>query len=435
MTDKPTPNARDQERIEIFRSSKSRQETATRLDMPSDYIPKLRARLEKKYGIKLPRYKVKDGRTFHTGDNPLAEKPEIYYEGWTADDCIKRLIEVVNEYPDKAISRNFFRTHSTISESTWDRYFGTFEGFKEQAGIKLSRQQHTLEKNIAMHASMDHYRAMNDIKGDWGEAYLRPDRKRFQTIMVINDLHDKEVDRFWLRVMLDTARRVQPEIISINGDLFDLPEFGRFHVDPRDWDVVGRIKFVHENILQPLREVCPSAQIDLNEGNHEYRLLRHMCDATPAMKVLLSDLHNMTIPQLLGLDEFEINYNSISDLAAKTVRDIKNELAKNYKSYHGCFMTHHFKEGMAYGMPGCNAHNHKHIATPLYSEVFGSYEWHQIGCGHMRSAVYCNGNMWSMGLELAHIDVEKKFVLQEYVPVGETLAVVGGKYYTRGEEE
>jgi hypothetical protein len=35
------------------------------------------------------------------------------------------------------------------------------------------------------------------------------------------------------------------------GDIFDLPEFGKYGVDPREWDVVGRIKFAHENILAP----------------------------------------------------------------------------------------------------------------------------------------------------------------------------------------
>jgi hypothetical protein len=48
--------------------------------------------------------------------------------------------------------RNYFRNNGRISDATWNRHFGTFEEFKRQAGIKLTRQQHGLERHIAKHA-------------------------------------------------------------------------------------------------------------------------------------------------------------------------------------------------------------------------------------------------------------------------------------------
>ena len=99
--------------------------------------------------------------------------------------------------------------------------------------------------------------------------------------------------------------------------MFDLPEFSRFTQDPRDWDVVGRIRWVHK-FLEDLREAAPDTEITFLEGNHEYRLLRHLAEASPAMRAVLSDLHHMTVPDLLGITKYEINYVAPADLATFT---------------------------------------------------------------------------------------------------------------------
>lgn len=364
-------------------------------------------------------------------DEPLSEDPSKFKD-WDAESCLAELRRVAEIDPDKVISRNYFRVHSQISESTWSRHFGVFEEFKRQAGIKLTRQQHQLERQIAKHASVDHYRAMSAEQASYAENYLRPHGGRFQTMLIASDLHDINVDRFWLKVFLDSARRIQPEVIVLNGDVWDALEFGRYTVDPREWDVVGRIKFIHDSILRPLREACPNAQIDWIGANHEFRLFRHLADATPALRAILSDLHGFTIGSLLGLDKFEINYIAKSDLAAYRLTDIKSEIAKDYKVYFNAYVTNHFPEGMRLGMPGSNGHCHKFKVTPCYNEMFGSYSWVQTGCGHVRDASYTNGEIWDMGFLIVHVDTQTSSVNQEYVPITD-FAVVGGKYYLRNQ--
>ena len=216
-------------------------------------------------------------------DSPMSEDSAKFMEHWGPEECIAELRRISELDTERVVSRNYFRNHSAISESTWNRYFGTFEEFKRQAGVKLSRQQHAHERHIAKHASVDHYRLMNVERQDWADKYTRTNNNRFKTILTCSDLHDIEIDPFYLRVLVDTAQRVQPDVIVLAGDIFDLPEFGKYGVDPREWDVVGRIKFAHEQILGPLREACPEAQIDFIEGNHEARLLRQLADATPAL--------------------------------------------------------------------------------------------------------------------------------------------------------
>lgn len=380
------------------------------------------------------------------GSKPLSETlkgdaievPEEVQEKMTAEDCCIILRGMAHNDPNRVISRNYFRVHSGIKESTWNRHYGTFHEFKRQAGIVLSRHVHRLERELAKHASADHYRAMSEARLDLDKAYLRPSSKRWQTALIVSDIHDIDCDPFALRVLIDTALRASGIIskVILGGDLFDLPEFGKWQQDPREWGVVERIKFVHEEVLSPLREACPEAEFVLVEGNHEARLLRHLADATPAMRAVLSDLHGFTITKLLGLDEFEVNYYGRGDLAARTwtQKDHREELSKNWYTIHNCFLIHHFPEGMKKNMPGCHGHHHKHQVWPFESPLFGSYEWHQLGAMHIRAASYTDGQKWSNGFALVHFDTNNRLTNVEYVTITD-FCYVGGKPYERTKDE
>jgi hypothetical protein len=360
--------------------------------------------------------------------------PDDVQAKFRREDCSKILRTMCEQDPNRVVSRNYFRVWSGINESTWNRHFGTFQEFKRQAGIVLSRQVHKLEREIAKHASVDHYRKLTEEAGSWGETYVRPSGKRFQTLLVASDLHDVECDPFALRVFLDTAQRVQPETVVLGGDVWDLPEFGRYFVHPRTWDVSGRMKFVHTDILAPLRSACPSAQIDLISGNHEQRLLRHLADQTPALMCVLDELLGLSLADLFGLKKYEVNLIAKSDLSSWTKKDQDKEIHRNFKIYNGCFLVHHFKEGMRKNFPGCHGHSHKHLSWSFESPQFGAYEWHQLGCMHKRDAGYTDGERWSLGFALVHIDTQKLYTNVEYVPITDH-AVVGGRYYLRGEKE
>ena len=367
-----------------------------------------------------------------TSDNPLSEIAIPKLQQGTKEETLADLRSLAESNPEQVITRNYYRIKGKYSESTWSRYWGTFHEFKRRAGIILSRQQHSLEKQIAKHASVEHYKELDKHRKNYGNRYDKPNPKRFKQVFIISDLHDKNIDQFYLSVLLDTLDRVQPDIICLNGDVFDLPEFSKYLVDPREWDVVGRIKFVHEHILGPIRKICPNAQIDFIEGNHEFRLLKHLADATPALRAVLSDLHGFTVASLLGLDKFEVNYIAKGDLGVYSLSDMHREIAKNYKVYFDSFIVSHEAGAKNLGFPGVNGHHHKTVVESLYNEHFGSYNWIQCGAGHKLDASYCHPK-WQQGFVIATCDTQSRQTVFDTVTFSEEFAVVGGVFYERAK--
>jgi hypothetical protein len=215
--------------------------------------------------------------------------------------------------------------------------------------------------------------------------------------------------------------------------MLDLPEFGRYNVDPRTWDVLGRIEWMHK-FLGELRESCPETHIVYLEGNHEFRIIRHMAEATPALRTVLGDLHGFTVASLLKLDEYEIEYVAKADLRAWTNRDVKRELHSNSYLLWGQLLGDHFPDGIKQGIPGWNGHHHQLKITPLYNRRFGSSQWVQLPSGHVGNAEYCNGEKWNTGFMVVHADTHTGHSVFEPIEVRD-FACVGGEYYYRHENE
>jgi hypothetical protein len=114
--------------------------------------------------------------------------------------------------------------------------------------------------------------------------------------------------------------------------------------------------------------------------------------------------------------------------------EMKREVGKNYLILWNSLLVHHFPAGREMGIPGCHGHHHSHIVWPHYTQQYGASEWHQLGCGHIRAAEYCNGQKWSNGFIICHVDTKTLKTNFEYVEVRD-IAVVGGQYYQRRASE
>ncbi len=363
----------------------------------------------------------------------LSERERKYDPNATAEDCLADLRALQEKFPDTFITRRFYRKNGTFSDATWDTRFGTFQEFRKQARLELSRGQQELELRIAKHASLDTRRGfMEQEVLPWNGKYERDFSGRWQTMIVASDFHDKDTDPFALEVFLETCKRVAPSIICLAGDVFESYEFSRFDKDPRRWDAAGRLAWVRDNLFKRIRDACPNAQIDLLAGNHEHHLLRHMSERTPEMRAILSDFMGLTFADLLGLKAFEINLRCQHDLAAFKPSEIREEIKKNRKTYSGCVTVDHYPDQkFSFGTSWVAGHTHKFALHTHCNEVIGSVWGITNGCMAIADNSYTDKNRNQNGFSIIHIDAHNKKAIAEPVIFTDNACMVGGVRYER----
>lgn len=364
---------------------------------------------------------------------PLLSEKKVFDPDAKTDELLRDLRNLQEKNPEKYITRRFYREHGTYSDSTWDCKFGTFHEFRRQAGLELSRGQQKLEKQIAKHASEDVHRGFYEAEVlPWLGRYAKEHgSKRWQTALIGSDFHDKDTDPFALNVFLETAARVQPDIVCLAGDVFDLYDFSRFDKDPRQSNLVEAFRYVKDNIFSPLRASCPNTQIDFLIGNHEHRLLRHFAERTPYLKVLLSDLMGLSLADMFGIREHQINLISKNDLWAYKAVDIRKQAGRNYATYWDNLLVVDHYGDRAFGTYQVSGHTHR----PGFkggANVNGPHWW------------WCNGAMARTDTEywgrlaqasnsfcMVHCDTVNRQCLLEPILFSDYSCMVGGIRYDR----
>lgn len=356
----------------------------------------------------------------------------------TAEALVKDLLEIQNRFPDTNITRDFYRSNSVYSDD-WSKLFGTFQEFKRQAGLLATRAQQKVERQISKHVDLDQYRKFyKEEILPFHQKYSWTDKVkgRYKRILVASDFHDIESDRFMLDVFIDTAHRIQPDVICLAGDVFDNYEMSRFNIDPRQFDIQGRFDFVKKMILGRLRLVCPKSQIDFIIGNHEWRILKLLAEGrNPAVKILLSDVLGLSLKDIFGLDQFQINLVAKFDLSAFQIDDVQEELKQNYQVYYDTFAVTHI-EDKSIGLSGCSGHTHRPKQSTFQNHPMGKLTWTEIGCMSKTDAEYIEkSSNWQNSFLLVTIDREKKTASHNHILVPGDFVVVEGKLYERVKRE
>jgi hypothetical protein len=364
----------------------------------------------------------------------LSEKSKKFDENASSESCIEDLRELQKQNPLKFITRNFYRINGTYSDATWNRHFGTFLEFRRQAGLELSRNQHAIERQVAKHASVDVYRKFyKDEVLPYHQKYnwTKKQKGRFKTMLIGSDFHDIECDPFVLDVFCDVNKRLKPDVIGLNGDVYDLYEFSRFNIDVRKIQIGKRFDYVKEKIYRRLRNDNPDAQISLITGNHEWRLLKHLADKSIAMKVFLSDVMGLSLAQCFGLDEFKINLIAKLDFEAWSATDVQNELKQNYEVFWNSFVLSHFKD-LSFGMSGSSGHTHRPELVTFANIPMGKLSWTTTGCIAKTEVEYVD-SMDSMmnGFLYVIVDTYEHTATPVPILIPGDFVVVEGKLYER----
>ena len=355
----------------------------------------------------------------------------------TSSACLEAIKSLSEKFPYRPISRDLFRQYCHIPEKDIAFHFGNFGAFKQAAGLTPSRDEKKVVSIQTKEVSVERLRTFNEEKWSWNALYTKKNNKRFQSFVVVCDIHDLQCDPFFRRMSIQAAKEMKVDHIVYNGDIFDHPETSTFSKRPMEYKPLERYKWVHD-YFKDFKDASPDAEQDFVEGNHEFRLVKHLIDRSPYVMDVL-DLHGWDVRKFLGLDQFEINYHSRSDFGTFTDRDIQNEVKRNYFSFNDTVLFHHYpKEGSRYGCPGISGHHHKFQAWPQFNSTYGAYTWYQSGGGCRRYADYqvTAGEQWNNGFFIVIVDTEnKKNTIFNYVDTTGEFCYLNGLMHERTEEE
>ena len=100
-------------------------------------------------------------------------------------------------------------------------------------------------------------------------------RKRWLTVMHLSDIHFPYHDETALRLTYKLIAAMQPDVIVVGSDAFDLPTISRFEPD-RDLDVddwLHQLTPYWRSFIASLRNAAPDALLPFILGNHDARAL------------------------------------------------------------------------------------------------------------------------------------------------------------------
>lgn len=267
----------------------------------------------------------------------------------------------------------------------------------------------------------------------WVGKFDKTKGKKELTILVSSDHHSQWLDKFMWSVFIDTAKRMQPDVIVLNGDVMDCHDLSRFPKDPTaPKDLQGEVNYVRQ-MLKQLREACPDTQIDWIEGNHEWRLIRYLTDASPG----LAGLKSLEFGALMGLDDYEVNVVARRGFRRESARVADQ---RNFKVYgdNALIVTHGSKTGtnparselVRWNMTGISGHIHR-PGVAATSDFFTTRTWTTTGCMCRRDLAHTYNESpveWVQGFAYASISGSRA-VVHGIVNSSGLVEVAGKRYY------
>lgn len=122
-------------------------------------------------------------------------------------------------------------------------------------------------------------------------------------IGVLSDIHFPFQDNTALQLALDELKRLNVDIIILNGDVMDCYQESEFLRDPDKRKFKEEVAIL-KNFFSALRREFPKTRIIYKEGNHEYRHKAYMLRKAPEMY----GFEETQLDNLLGLKHFDIEW-------------------------------------------------------------------------------------------------------------------------------
>lgn len=123
------------------------------------------------------------------------------------------------------------------------------------------------------------------------------------SLLVLSDIHVPFHDPDALKVAIRHGRNEKVGAVLLNGDTLDFYAVSDHEKDPRKVDWMGELE-AGRQVLRMVRSAFPNVPVYFKEGNHEYRMERHLMKHA----ALLLGMPEFELPTLLRMGELGIEF-------------------------------------------------------------------------------------------------------------------------------
>ena len=335
------------------------------------------------------------------------------------------------------VSQKEYRRLGYFPEILVSDFFGNHAEFLRAAGLHESRTTARSRNRAALihhHQRIAEYARQHVLP--WAGRYDKTAGRKHLEVVVASDLHSAFVDPFALDVLLASIRIVAPDVVVLNGDVWDFPQISRHRKLPGHFhlNLQQEIDFGRDRILRAVREAAPEATVYLVIGNHEHRLVTYLADAAPE----LACLRTLSFADLFGLDELEISLVCRSSFLAPTAAQKKRDVSENWVQVGGCYVATHGtsvskfaadKQLDRFRLSGTSGHTHRPQVITANALGTGPLSW--MSTPMMASFAVgrdyvAEPSAWQMGFGVASVETRRRLVSQQLVTVHESWASFAG---------
>ena len=235
--------------------------------------------------------------------------------------------------------------------------------------------------------------------------------KSINKLLVLSDIHVPFHDPDALRIAIEYGIAEKPDAVLLNGDTLDFYACSDHEKDPRKVDWMGEIE-AGRQLLRMMRTAFPNVPIYFKEGNHEYRLQRHLMKYSQ----ILLGMPEFEIPTLMKFGEYGIGHvSNKTNIYAGKLNIVHGD---EYRGGGGINPARWLS--LRTGEPTVCGHFHRtssHMDRTIRHDIRG---WWSTGCLCELTPDYLPYNQWNHGFAMVHLNEDGTFEL-------ENMTIVQGK--------
>lgn len=145
--------------------------------------------------------------------------------------------------------------------------------------------------------------------------------------IVLSDIHFPYQDDKALKAVYKFLEQHPVDTIILNGDILDFYDVSSFDKDPERVNSLQKEIDLAQKFFKKLRQLAPNARIVFIKGNHCSRLERYLKKHPE-----LYSLDALKLPNLLGLDKFNIEYKD-KGFKLGSLKIIHGDMVRKFSAY------------------------------------------------------------------------------------------------------